>query len=163
VARKISLTYTKCGTTAVAELLDDDAPVTCEALWQALATPAVNWGVHAMYVGREVAFDLPHGSRLADPLSLPPENQTLFPLPGEICFKYFRARELAGPGIGNPHSDDVNDLIIIYGRNARLFSTQGWIPCNLIARITENLDAFAEVSARIRKEGIKELRVARVG
>ncbi len=162
MSRRISLTYTKCGTTAFADLLDAEAPATSEALWQALAIPAVNLGVHAMYVGREVAFDLPEGSRLAAPLDLPPENQTLFPLPGEICFKYFRARELAGPGMGTPHVDDVHDLIIIYGRNARLFSTQGWIPCNLVARITENLDAFADVSARIRKEGIKEMRVARV-
>jgi hypothetical protein len=65
------------------------------------------------------------------------------------------------PGMGNPQQQEVFDVIIIYGRNARLFSTQGWIPCNLFAQITDNLDAFAEVCGRIRYEGIKDLRLAR--
>jgi hypothetical protein len=161
VARRIALTWTKCGTTATAELLDRHAPKTCEAIWQALAKPAVNLGIHAMYVGREIAFDLPAANKGGVDFVLPPENQIILPLPGDICFKYYRPYELNMPGMGNPQEDDVADLIIIYGRNARLFSSQGWIPCNLFAQIKENLDGFAKVSASIRYEGIKELRVSR--
>ena len=160
--RKISLTFTKCGTTAVAELLDTFAPKTCEAIWNSLARPATNEGVHAMYCGREVAFDLPKENKAFDPLALPPENQVIFPLPGDICFKYFRPLELNMPGMGNPQEDAVLDVIIIYGRNARLFSSQGWLPCNLFAQITENLDGFAKVCTSIRYEGIKQIRLARV-
>jgi hypothetical protein len=161
MARRIALTFTESRTTAFADLLDRQAPETSEAIWGALARPAVNRVIHAMYVGREVMLVLPPENQTFDPLALPPENQTILPLAGEICFGYYRPHELNAGGGETPQDESLFDVAIIYGRNARLFSTQGWLRFNVFATITENLAAFAAMCARVRTEGLKEVRIER--
>lgn len=161
MARRIALTFSENATTAEAVLLDNQAPKTCEAIWQALERPAIGPSIHAMYCGRELIFGLPEGSQHALCTDLPPENQVLLPSAGDICFKYFRPNELNKPGAENPHEAGFFDLMVFYGRNARLFSSQGWVPSNLFALVDTNLDGFAEMCARVHREGIKELRIER--
>jgi hypothetical protein len=161
MSKRFSLTFTENGTRAVAELLEPQAPKTCAAIWDALHVPAEGKAIHAMYAGRELIFGLPEVNQTPAATNLPAENQIIVPIPGDVCFGYFAPNELNSPGAGNPHEVGFFDLMFFYGRNARLFSSQGWLPTNLFARIAENLDGFAEMCARVHREGVKTLRVER--
>jgi hypothetical protein len=162
MSKRLSITFTQTGTTVIADLLERQAPKTCAALWRAFERPAVNQAIHAMYAGRELIFGLPAQNQNPEAASLPPENQIIIPVPGDICFRFYAPNELNNPGAGNEHEVGFFDLMIFYGRNARLFSSQGWVPSNLFAQVTENLDGLAEMGRRIHREGVKELRIERV-
>ena len=163
MSKLISLTFTENGATAIAELLEKSAPTTCAAIWECLAVPAVSMGIHSMYVGRGMAFNLPPTHQTFDPEEIPPENQIIFPVPGDICFTYFRPYELNTPGHDTGSDQGVFDLTIFYGRNARMFASKGWMPSNLFANIVADLEPFAAMCAKARNEGIKEIRIARAG
>jgi hypothetical protein len=53
------------------------------------------------------------------------------------------------------------ELAFFYGRGARPSMPDGPVAMNLFARIVENFDGFQKVCARIKKEGVKILRVER--
>ena len=161
VPKHILLTFTENNVTARAELLENSAPRTCTAIWNGLSTPAVNNGIHSMYVGRGVAFNLPPPNQSFRPEEIPPENQIIIPMPGDICFTYFRPYELNSPGHDSGSADAVFDITVFYGRNARLFASQGWLPCNLFAKIVGDIAPFAEMCTRLRNEGKKEIRITR--
>ena len=78
------------GTTAVAELLDDVAPKTCDAIWDIL--PVEGMSIHANWSSREIMLHL-QGDKI---LRLPPEG----PLrrgttaPGDIIF-YWRSPQMS--------------------------------------------------------------------
>jgi hypothetical protein len=160
--KSIAITFTETGTRVVAELQEGRAPVSCAAIWAALETPAVNTAIHAMYAGRELIVGLPEKNQNAQLAALPPENQIIVPVPGDICFGYFAPNELNSPGAGNLHEVGFFDFMIFYGRNARLFSSQGWLPSNLIAQVRGDLTELATMGSRIHREGIKKVRIERV-
>lgn len=155
MARKISFTFEEAGVTAVAELLEEDAPRTCAAIWAALETPVQVKGTHASFAGREVNVPLPDENKRFEGADVPPENQTVFPLPGEILWHYFP-----------PHSeigvhDEVYNVSVIYGRDTRMFLPTGWVPHNVFARIVENLDGLVEMCRRTKLEGPKVITIRR--
>ena len=160
--KSIAITFTQTGTRVVAELQEAQAPVSCAAIWASLETPAVNTAIHAMYAGRELIVGLPEKNQNKQLASLPAENQIIVPVPGDICFGYFAPNELNNPGAGNVHEVGFFDFMIFYGRNARLFSSQAWLPSNLIAQVRQGLPELATMGARVHREGIKEVRIERV-
>ncbi len=160
--KAIAITFTQTDTRLVAELQESQAPVSCAAIWAALEKPAINTAIHAMYAGRELIIGLPEKNQNRQLASLPAENQIIVPVPGDICFGYFAPNELNNPGAGNEHEIGFFDFMIFYGRNARLFSSQGWLPSNLIAQVREGLPELAAMGTRIHREGIKEVRIERV-
>jgi hypothetical protein len=115
-----------------------------------------------MYAGRELIFDLPREIQTFDPTALPRENQIVMPAPGDLCFGYFRPFEVHMQGPKKAPGDAFWDLMIFYGRNARLFGATGWVPSNLFATVVENLAGLAEMGARVYREGIKEVRIERL-
>ena len=153
--RTISITFEESGVGATAVLLEDTAPKTCEAIWQMLAEPLVQEGIHAGWAGREVSIDVPPANRVFDPTQLPKENLTMYPIPGDLCFGYFPP----GYGIG---LEEYWDLALIYGRETRFDFSFGPVPLTLFATINEGLEGIATECERIRIEGVKTIRVARV-
>lgn len=153
--RKVSITFEESGVTATAALLDETAPNTCEAMWQVLSQPLVQQGIHAGWAGREVSIDVPPANRVIDPTSIPKENLTLYPIPGDICFGYFPA----GYGIG---LDEYWDLALVYGRETRFEFSFGPVPLTLWATIDDGLAGIANECERIRVEGLKTVRISRV-
>jgi uncharacterized protein DUF3830 len=87
--RRIELIFDETGTTAIAEFHEDAAPKTCNAIWAALETPMRAKGIHAMFAGREIMIEMPKENQRFDPTTIPPENQTVTPLPGELMWLYF--------------------------------------------------------------------------
>jgi len=162
MTRKLAFTFLENNVTAIAELFDYDAPKTAEAMWKCFEIPAHEKVIHAMYAGREIMFPVPPANRLVDPTLIPPENQTITPLPGEIGFVFYPPHRLLGGGSGKPMDEEFWDLTIFYGRNVRVFSTLGWLPVNIFARFIDGLPEFAEMCAKTRTEGLKDMLIKQV-
>jgi hypothetical protein len=151
--RHIKLTFVGTGESVVAELLDNEAPKTCQIVWDRL--PLEQQLVHGRYSGMEV-FVL-----LDNPQPAPSENQTNLPLPGEILYWY--AQDTSVTGEGKP----VAEVCIIYGRGVTLRGPEG-LPThgNLFARIPGDWKydwtPFQDASRHLRSKGPARLRIERV-
>lgn len=145
--RRIRLLFPSEKVVAIAELLDADAPRTCDAIWAAL--PFEGELLHAMWSGPETYLPIASGIRIA------PEHQTTHPLPGEIGF-YALA---GGVLVGWPR--DMAELAFFYDRGAKPSMPNGPVSMNVFARIVDNFEGFRSLCRRMQKEGAKLLRVER--
>lgn len=133
--------------TAVAELLEADAPKTCRTLWDALPLEGVL--NHGIWSGPETYL-------MIDPsIRIDPENQTVQTQAGEIGYYTAEGGRIAD------WPDDLSELAFFYGRGARPAMPTGPVAVNLFARITDNLDGFARACDEIRRSGVTTLRVER--
>ena len=158
MSRRISIEVLGTKVKAIAELEDEDAPQTCEALWGALAVPLEAKAIHAMYAGREVFIpDFPKVNRTFNPKVLPRENATAYPTAGDIGWLYCPPHDARGA------RDEVWDFAFVYGREVTFDSSLGIRPITVWAHIIEGLEGFAEQCARIRSDdGPKMFRIQRV-
>lgn len=135
--------------TAVADLLEDQAPRTCELIWERL--PLEGRLVHGMYSGPELFIILDGFPGVG------PENQVSRPLPGDIG--YFHQ----GPGLYASSPHEVAELVYVYDRGAAIKGAEGhdsWV--NLFARLRlDGAEAFLAASKRARREGPFTLRIER--
>jgi len=151
LARRIRMTFPATGETAVADLLEDDAPAVCDAVWNAL--PVEIRSLHGMYSGAEIFV-------MIDPLFAPEENRTQLPLPGELL--YF---EEAGTGVMTARNT-VGEICFVYGRGVVLRQHEG-VPTygSLFARVPGDWKtdwvAFQQACRRVRREGPQVLRIER--
>ena len=151
MSRFMTITLEARGVSCVAELLDKDAPRTCEAVWQAL--PLGGDAYHAKYARNEVYTMVERFA--ADEVGL--ENPTVTPIPGDVMYFSFHGGMLdrqfkeekgiaALPG--------VIDLAIFYGRNNLLLNGDvGWVPGNVYATIVDGLDRMAEACNDVWRSG----------
>ena len=151
--RLLAIEFPKEGLVARARLLDDLAPRTCAAMWELAGHSAELLAVHAAFTGRELSVRIPAdlASRIGDP-DLPPENQTLFPIPGDLVWAALPP--YAWSGVAEP----LYDLGIFYGRDSRLLLPVGWVAGNRFAEILpEDLPPLARLGARTQVEGARRL------
>ncbi len=150
--RHIRLTYVATGESAVAELLDDEAPALCRQVWDLL--PVEYPMIHGQYSGAEV-FML-----LDNPQPATPENQVQIPLPGEILYFY-------DPGGSATGRNPAAEICVIYGRGVILRGPEGApTHASLFARIPGDWkydwSDFARACRRVRWEGPQRLRIERI-
>lgn len=149
MARYIEIALEKRQVQCVARLLEDEAPNTCEAVWQAL--PCGGSVLHAKYASNEIFT-------LVAALEEEPghENRTITPIPGDVM--YFRigpetrlppeAESLRRPGKG------VADLAVFYDRNNLLLSpSEGFTPGNVFGTVIHGLDAMKAAGSSVWREG----------
>ncbi len=142
MAKRFQLTLLKNGVTASAELLEDSAPKTCEAVWKSL--PMEEEAVHGAWSGECIYFqhEIPITER---------EIQTMYVAPGEI-------------GMNLPQHDPPRpkrpEIQIYYGR-AQPRWQRGPTPVIVFARIVENLQSFATECRTLQKAGVQRVRCAR--
>ncbi|MDY6810703.1 MAG: DUF3830 family protein [Actinomycetota bacterium] len=141
--RYITVTLEQRGVTAVAKLLDDEAPRTAAAVWDAL--PLGDQVYHGKFARNEI-YTLVPAFAAVEP---GPENTTVTPIPGDLCYFTFDG-VLENPAYGyEPGGAAGNhrlliDVAVFYGRNNLLVNGDvGWVPGNVFGTITEGLDAFA--------------------
>jgi len=140
--RYIKITLQKRNVSCIARLLDEEAPKTCEAVWDAL--PQSGPIYHAKYARNEVYTMVPRF--FTEQIGM--ENTTITPIPGDVCFFNFDAGQLdykfkEEKGIEN--LPGVVDLAVFYGRNNLLINADiGFVPGNVFATIEENLELFAQ-------------------
>lgn len=155
MARFIEITLKQRGASCVARLLDDLAPRTCDAVWNAL--PLGGDAYHAKYARNEIYTLLP---AFADP-EPGRENPTITPIPGDVAYFCFDTWQLATPGHGyaaeEQHLDEAQivDLALFYERNNLLLNPDyGFVPANIFATIVEGLDAMAAASQDMWRSGV---------
>ena len=109
MARQIEISFTKRNVRGVATLLEEEAPLTCDAVWNAL--PLEGDAYHARWAGREVYTLVP-------PLGADPgkENATIMPIGGDLLYFEVDAASIDIPPerrTGEP----LIDIALFYGRN----------------------------------------------
>lgn len=148
MGKYIRLLFPDEGLTAVAELLETEGPETCRMIWDRL--PFEGELQHGQWSGPETYLLINPSIRIG------PENQTFHTLPGEVGYYALEGGRILG------WPDDMAEVTFFYDRGARPSMMDGPVPVNLFARITENLEGFAAMCRRIRRDGVKRLRVERV-
>jgi hypothetical protein len=144
------MTFVATGESAVAELLDEEAPQTCDLVWSMLPLEAK--AIHGMYSGAEV-FTMIENAAPAFA-----ENLVQLPLPGELLYFYDEGRGAAG------RRKPVGEICFVYGRGVVLRGHEG-IPtqASLFARIPgdwkHDWNAFAQACRKCRWDGPQMLRI----
>ncbi|MGV9639524.1 DUF3830 family protein [Nocardia rhamnosiphila] len=154
MARYLTITLTKTGLTCRARLLDDEAPRTCAAVWEAL--PQEGNAFHAKYARNELYTLVPR-----IPGAPHRENPTVTPIPGDVCLFDFEPWEIGNPAYGYEpgstahHEQGATDLALFYGRNNLLINGDlGWVPGNVFATIEEGLPELAATCNTLWLHGV---------
>ncbi len=151
MTRYVAVTLAKRGVSCVAELLDADAPRTCEAVWQAL--PKEGPVHHAKYARNEVYTMVPRFAG-TEPGQ---ENPTVTPIPGDLVYFSFDGGMLDREFKEDKDIDDLSgviDLAVFYGRNNLLLNGDvGWVPGNVFGSIVEGLGEFADACNDVWRSG----------
>lgn len=157
MARYITLTLEKRGVSCVARLLDDEAPRTAAAVWDAL--PLSGQVFHGKYARNEI-YNLVPAFAPAEPGK---ENTTITPIPGDVCYFTFDSNDLATPShgyaadAGPGELEQIIDLALFYGRNNLLINgDQGWVPGNVFATVTEGLAEMAAACQDVWMGGARD-------
>ncbi len=158
--RFIEIRLEKRDVSCVAKMLDDLAPRTCEAVWNAL--PLGGDAYHAKYARNEIYGLLPAFAE-RDPGR---ENTTITPIPGDVVYFSFEPWQLVTGSHGYDESDNLRDLdsivdlALFYERNNLLLNPDyGWVPANVFASITDGLDDIAAASQDMWKKGVEGERI----
>lgn len=154
--RFMTITLDRRGVSCVARLLDEQAPRTCAAVWDAL--PQSGQAYHAKYARNEVYTLLEPFAQDAPGK----ENPTITPIPGDVCYFGFTAAEIGNPAYGYESGSEAHgsggatDLAIFYGRNNLLINGDaGWVPGNVFATIEQGLDEMAEAAQDLWLRGVE--------
>jgi hypothetical protein len=149
LARTIVLRIPEHDVSVVADLLDAEAPRTCELVWERL--PVEGRLIHGMYSGPELFIVLPGFPAVAA------ENQVQRALPGDVGYWHNAA------GIHASAPREVAEMVFVYDRGVSIKGSDGsdsWV--NLFARIrVQEAEEFFAVCKRFRREGPWSLQVER--
>jgi hypothetical protein len=148
MARLIEFVAEDEGIVARAELWEERAPRTCEAVWDLL--PVTAWFHHAIYSGSEVAMVLPNYTPVAE------ENATWVVETGEIGFTSLLAKDFFEV------DSDFSEIAFFYGRGARPSMMEGPVRLNIFARFVSGEAELYALCHRMRKEGQKRFTIRRV-
>jgi hypothetical protein len=152
--RFIEVSLGKRGVNCTAKLLHDRAPITCEAVWNAL--PLGGDVYHAKYARNEIYALLPPFAPAEPPL----ENPTITPIPGDLCYFTFSSTQLGTASYGyEAHAThrgqaQVVDLALVYERNNLLINGDaGWVPGIVWGSVVDGLDRMAEACQDLWRAG----------
>jgi hypothetical protein len=150
--RRIRIAFPAEGVSAIADLLEDDAPNTSAAIWDLL--PLRVKVIHDIWSGHQVL------AHLDNKVLLEPENLlTYIPVPGDIFYYYRPPRYFRGSPYGRSESAEIG---IVYDRDTRPQGPRGPQAVNLFANIGSGLDAFARACEDMISRGQKDLLIERV-
>jgi hypothetical protein len=136
----------------LADLIEDDAPNTSDAIWNML--PLRLDAIHDIWSGHQVLAHL-------DPSAyVPPENVLTFvPMPGDIFYYYRPAHYFRGAPYGRVESAELG---FVYDRDTRPQGPRGPEAVNLFAHVGGDLEGFARACEDMIRTGQKELVIERV-
>src|SRR4051794_17608709 len=106
MAKSILLRILEQDVTALADLLEEEAPKTCEIVWERL--PVESRLVHGMYSGPELFIFL------AGFPPAPPENQVSRAVPGDVGYWH------SPGGLYASQPDELAELVFAYDRGVEI-------------------------------------------
>jgi hypothetical protein len=150
--RQIRVAFSDGSASVVADLIEDDAPNTSQAIWDML--PLRLTAIHDIWSGHQVLAHL-------DPSAyVPPENVLTFvPMPGDIFYYYRPAHYFRGAPYGRVESAELG---FVYDRDTRPQGPRGPEAVNLFAHVGGDLEGFARACEDMIRTGQKELVIERV-
>ena len=150
--RRIKISFPGSGATAIANLLDDDCPETCSALWNML--PLRLKATHDIWSGHLIRCHLEN-----NPVLRPENVLTYIPVPGDIFYYYRPTNYYRGAPYGRLESAEIG---IVYERDTRPQGPRGPEAVNLFAEISSGIEEFSKACEAMIYEGQKELVIERV-
>ncbi|MCL5045904.1 MAG: DUF3830 family protein [Actinobacteria bacterium] len=145
MARKIRISFERGGE-VTATLLEDEAPETCNVVWDRL--PVMSEMLHTRWCGREVNWAVDLGRRP------PRENQTITSSVGNVV--YWREWDGLYPSTG------AEALAVYYGAEL-IRDHRGHQPVNVFAQVdTSSWGILREVGHRVWRRGAERVTVTRV-
>jgi hypothetical protein len=151
--RQIHIAFVDGSGSAIADLLEEDAPTTCDALWKLL--PLRLSAIHDIWSGHEIL------AHLDNSIVLPPENVlTYIPIPGDLFYYYRPPHYVRGTPYGRSESAELG---IVYDRDTRPQGPRGPQAVNLFAHISSGIESFAPGCEEMITRGQKDLVIERVG
>jgi hypothetical protein len=143
MGKQFEIVFEKSGVVVVADLLEDDAPWTCELFWRAIAAPVRDVLHHGRATGPEMWVFVPAPEQ--EPAY---ENSTVFPEHGDILYYHYRQPPTR-------EGEMVYDIGIYWDRGASNLGKQGWVAGNLFARINgrEQIELLRVEAGRLLMEG----------
>lgn len=148
MSKKIRLSFPELDIDVVASLLEEQAPLTCDAVWCALEEPLEGSCRHGHDSGPEIYVLMPPAPNVPD------ENATVFPIPGDFLFYHYSGQL--------PRGEKIYDIGMYYDRGGFSLLRIGWTPGNLFATVTENLRGLQLVAREIHETGPKRIKIERV-
>jgi hypothetical protein len=156
MARFVTVRLESRGVSCTARLLDDEAPRTAAAVWDAL--PLSGQVFHGKYARNEI-YNLVPAFAEVEPGK---ENTTVTPIPGDLCYFAFDSNDLATPSHGYEAErgpgqlEQIIDLALFYGRNNLLLNgDQGWVPGNVWGTVVDGLEEMAAACQDIWMAGAR--------
>jgi len=150
--RRIRLSLPDSGASAVADLLDDDCPDTCSALWDLL--PLRLKAHHDIWSGHLIRCHLE-----GDPYVDPENVLTYIPVPGDVFYYHRSAHYYRGTPYGRLVSAEIG---IVYDRDTRPQGPRGPEAVNLFAEISSGLEELSRACEAMIYEGQRELVIERM-
>jgi len=141
----IYLRFAEQEAAARADLLWDKAPQTCAAIVDCL--PVGGDAHHAIYSGSECVHVL------KEPLQLEKEHATSQVTKGQVGFAWLAA------GCSYGVKDDFSEICWFYDFDAQPRMWEGPVDVNIFAEIREPAEAFYTMCRRMRREGVKPIRI----
>jgi hypothetical protein len=150
--RQIRIAFEDGSGSAIADLIEDDAPTTSDAVWNML--PLRVSAVHDIWSGHLVLAHL-------DPkVVLPPENVlTYIPMPGDLFYYYRPPHYVRGDPYGRSESAELG---FVYDRDTRPQGPRGPEAVNLFARISSGIEEFARACESMITRGQQGLVIEKV-
>jgi hypothetical protein len=156
--RHMQITLEERGVSCTALLLDDEAPVTADLVWNALPQSGGLW--HAKYASNEVYCLVPPLSE-SEPAR---ENSTIAPSARDVMYFDFPAGhfpQAVRDDLGMGEASRIIDLAIFYGRNNLLLDpSAGWVPGNVFATIVDGFDEMAAACRELFRKGYASERLS---
>jgi hypothetical protein len=158
------------GTTAVAEMLDDVVPMTCDAIWNIL--PVEGMSIHANWSSREIMLHLEGDKVLRLPAEGPRRRGTT--APGDIVF-YWRSPQMSRGkqlAYSAQFQRELSEFAIFYGEPSgggmaaddpvRMGRESDLQTQTLFARFVDAPPEFRHACEDIRHKGLQKLVVRRL-
>jgi hypothetical protein len=154
VTRQIEIAFPGRGVVGLVELLDDEAPRTCQAIWDAL--PQSGLGSHAMFSGHCGALFLDDDTIGA---AIGPENATTNIQTGDVMFTHYDAGERHG------HLNALSEIYWAYDRYVRpvVPGRHDSAVANVFGRVVGDPAAFHDMSRRLASQGYMRIEIRRAG
>lgn len=150
--RQIRLSFEDGSGSAIADLIEEDAAGTCDAIWGLL--PLRVPALHDIWSGHLVL------AHLDASIVLPPENVlTYIPVPGDVFYYYRPPHYVRGAPYGRVESAELG---VVYDRDTRPAGPRGPEAVNLFAHISSGLEEFARACEQMIDVGRKVLLIERV-
>ncbi len=164
--REIEFIFPKRKVRITANLLDDLAPETCDAIWSILGTsqdpksmshwPDRGLVQNGRYSGPELFMMIPKAKKRP-----PVENQTFRPIPGDVMMIIVEGRNRK---LTDAEKGDLWEVALFYDRNGDLevkhgpgVEGRGWIASRFAKVPNAQLDALLELGNSVWSEGTERI------